>query len=116
MSNEKITPGSGNVFADIGFPDAEELSLKARLVTNLGRLMKLHKLTQKHVAERVGADQPTISKVLRRHLNLVTVDRLLQWHACLGQEVRISIRDLSAGEMNETSGEQVSMFTYSYPA
>lgn len=115
MSNERITSSSGNVFADIGFPDAEELSLKAQLVANLGRLMKLHKLTQKYVAERVGADQPTISKILRGHLNLITVDRLLQWHACLGQEVQISIRDRSAGGMSPTSDEHVSVFTCSCP-
>lgn len=93
MTRKTITPSSGNVFDDIGLPDAEELSFKAQLVTNLRRLMKLHKLTQQEVAQRVGADQPTISKVLRGHLQLVTVDRLLQWHASLNQEVRISIRD-----------------------
>ena len=110
MDKKTIPPSSGNVFADIGLPDAEELSLKAQLVANLGRLMKLHSLTQQEVAERAGADQSTISKVLRGHLNLATVDRLLQWHACLGQEVHISIRDQLASQ-----GE-VAVFTCTRPA
>ena len=93
MSEDKVTWSSGNVFADLGLPDAEELSVKAKLALNLQRLMKLHKITQREVAARVGADQPTISKVLRGHLDLVTVDRLLAWLARLDQEVQITVRD-----------------------
>lgn len=93
MLDEKMTPSCGNVFADLGLPDAEELSVKSQLILNVQRLMKLHKLTQREVAARVGADQPTISKVLRGHLDLVTVDRLLAWLARLDQEVQITVRD-----------------------
>ncbi len=113
MTESKIIPSSGNVFADIGLPDATELSLKAQLVTHLGRLMKMHKLTQHEVAKRVGADQPTISKILRGHLNLITVDRLLQWYACLGQEVRISIKDQLAPEAGTAVPNNVAVFTCS---
>lgn len=93
MSDTKITRSSGNVFADIGLPNSDELSIKSELVMNLRRLMELHGLTQKEVAKRVGSDQPTISKVIRGRLDLVTTDRLLNWHQLLGQEVRISIHD-----------------------
>jgi predicted XRE-type DNA-binding protein len=93
MSKIKTTPSSGNVFADIGLQNAEELSVKAKLVVNLKRLMNLHKLTQKEVAERVGTDQPTVSKLLRGQLDLVSVEKLLNWHSALNQEVDITIRD-----------------------
>lgn len=89
----KITRGSGNVFADIGLPNAEELSIKSQLAINLELFMKRHKLTQKQVAEMVGSDQPTISKVLRGKLHLVTTDRLLAWHKKLDQDVRLTITD-----------------------
>ena len=90
---EKITPSSGNVFADIGLPDAEEMPIKAQLVVNLQRLMKLHGLTQKEVAERANTDQPAISKVLHGRLDQVSVEKLLKWHSALNQEVDITIRD-----------------------
>jgi len=77
----------------MGLPDAEELSLKAQLVINLQRLMKLHALIQREVAERVGTDQPSISKILRGNLDLVSVEKLLTWHSALDQEVDITIRD-----------------------
>ncbi len=93
MSKTKVTTSSGNVFADIGLPNPEELSVKANLVVNLQRLMKLHKLTQTEVAGRVGVDQPTVSKILRGKLDLVSVEKLLEWHAALNQEISISIQD-----------------------
>ncbi|BDQ32848.1 helix-turn-helix domain-containing protein [Pseudodesulfovibrio portus] len=93
MNKKRITKSSGNVFADMGLPDAEEMSLKAQLVINLQRLMKLHSLTQREVAERVGTDQPSISKILRGNLDLVSVEKLLAWHSALDQEVDITIRD-----------------------
>jgi predicted XRE-type DNA-binding protein len=93
MPDTKITRSGGNVFADIGLPNSGELSIKSELVMNLRRLMDLHGLTQKEVAARVGSDQPTISKVIRGRLDLVTTDRLLNWFQLLGQEICISIRD-----------------------
>lgn len=91
--NMKFTQSSGNVFADLGLADAKELSVKAQLVLNLKRLMKLHGLTQKEVARRTGSDQPTISKVLRGRLDQVTTDRLLMWLTRLDQEVMITVKD-----------------------
>lgn len=106
MATEFIK-SSGNVFADLGLPDAEELSLKAQLVINLGKLMKKHRLTQREVAKRCGTDQPTISKVLRGKLDLVTVERLIHWHSLLNQEVSIFIRDEFQHENSEQGRIQV---------
>jgi predicted XRE-type DNA-binding protein len=78
-NKDKVTWSSGNVFTDLGLPDAEELPVKAQLNLNLRRLMTLHGLTQREVAARVGTDQPTISKVLRGHLDMVTVQDLSVW-------------------------------------
>ncbi len=93
MSRNDIIPSSGNVFGDLGLPNPEESSIKARLVLNLKAVMKLHNLTQKEVAKRCKTDQPTISKVLKGRLDLVTVERLLSWLACLNQDISITIRD-----------------------
>jgi len=71
---------SCDIFEDIGLPNAEELSIKSQLAINLELFKKRHKLTQRQVAKMVGSDQPTISKVLRGKLHIVTMDRLLAWH------------------------------------
>lgn len=79
---------SGNVFADLGLPDAAQLSVRSRLVIGLKQIMERYGLTEKEVADRLGADQPTISKVLSGQLDLVSLDRLVEWHAALEQDHR----------------------------
>ena len=43
--------GSGNIFADLGLPNAEEHQLKAALVVQLSRLIKERKLSQVDAAK-----------------------------------------------------------------
>ena len=88
-----ITTSSGNVFEDLELKDARELTLKAQLVLRLQKLMKLHRITQKEMAKRCHTDQPTISKVLRGRLDLVTTDRLIAWLTCLDQDIAITVKD-----------------------
>lgn len=89
----RVEASSGNVFEDLGFENARELSIKSKLVMNLQCLMELHKITQREVAERVGTDQPTISKILRGNLDIVSVERLIGWHMKLNQDVSITMTD-----------------------
>lgn len=65
--NTKVEIGSGNIFADLGFADAEERLLKANLVFQIAQLIDKKKLTQAKVAERTGLDQPKVSRLLRGH-------------------------------------------------
>jgi predicted XRE-type DNA-binding protein len=50
---------SENVFADLGLPNADELLLKAQIVTEISRLMKLKKLTQANAAKLTGIAHPS---------------------------------------------------------
>ena len=91
----KVEVGSGNVFADLGLPDAEECLLKANLVFQIAQLIDKKKLTQAKVAERTGLDQPKVSRLLRGHLSGFSVDRLFSILNRLGHsiEVRISAKE-----------------------
>ena len=46
----KIEKGSGNVYADLGMPDAEEMLVKAQLSTKIAEIIKLRKMTQTQAA------------------------------------------------------------------
>jgi predicted XRE-type DNA-binding protein len=59
--------GSGNIFADLGLPNAEEHRLKAALVVQLSRLIKERKLSQVDAAKLLGVKQPDLSNILRGH-------------------------------------------------
>ena len=62
---EKIERGSGNVFADLGHPDAESHLLKAQLVTRIERIIRQRKLKQVEAAALLGLSQNDVSRLLR---------------------------------------------------
>lgn len=85
------TRGSGNVFADLGLPDADERMLKAQLAAQIRRLIEAKGWTQTEAAEAVGLDQPKVSHLLRGRLAGFSVDRLLNILNRLGHSVEVRI-------------------------
>jgi len=61
----KIEKGSGNVYADIGMPDAEEMLVKAQLSAKIAEIIKFRKMTQTQAADVLGMPQPKLSNMLR---------------------------------------------------
>lgn len=90
-----ITSGSGNVFADLGFEDPEEMLLKAELVRRIFMELKRRKLTQVQAAEILGIDQPKVSALVRGRLTGFSVDRLLRFLIALGSDVDIIVKQRS---------------------
>lgn len=94
-SKVAITKGSGNVFADLGLPDAEELETKAKLVIQITKIIEQKKLTQVTAAACLGIDQPRISDLMNGKLRGFSVYRLMHFVSLLGHEVKIVTKDLS---------------------
>jgi predicted XRE-type DNA-binding protein len=86
------TIGSGNIFADLGLPDAEEMLLKSQIVVVLHRLIKARKLTQTEAAKRIGISQPDLSNVLRGHFRGYSVERLMRMLTAFDQDIEITVR------------------------
>ncbi len=74
--NMKIERGSGNVFADLGRPNAGEHLLKAQLVTRVEKTIRQRKLQQPQAAALLGLPQPTLSRLLRGNFREYPVHRL----------------------------------------
>ena len=87
----KVTKSSGNVFADIGVPDADEHFVKAEIVLDIAARIKAKKLTQAQAAKTMGLSQPDVSKLLRGNFAGYTLDRLFSFLRALGNDVRIQI-------------------------
>ena len=83
---------SGNVFADIGLPHAEEHFVKAKLVFKIDALMRGRELKQADAAKLFGVKQPDISKMLRGDFKQFSVERLMRFLVALGQDVEIVVR------------------------
>jgi predicted XRE-type DNA-binding protein len=88
----KVVEGSGNVFADLGFRDAEELQAKAELTRQISHRVQKLKLTQAQAAERLGLKQPDVSKLVQGRYTGFSVDRLLKLLNALDVDVEIVLR------------------------
>ncbi|MCX6593772.1 MAG: helix-turn-helix transcriptional regulator [Acidobacteria bacterium] len=84
-------PSSGNVFADLGVPDAGEHLIKASLVAKIGRIVQERQLTQAVAAQLMGIDQPKVSAMLAGQFRGYSVERLMRFLVALGQDVDIVV-------------------------
>jgi predicted XRE-type DNA-binding protein len=87
-----VTPSSGNVFADLGLPDADELLAKADLVHAIQQLVRGKKLSQRAAATMLGVAQPDLSKLFRGRLEGFSIERLVRMLNALDQDVRIVVQ------------------------
>lgn len=87
-----IHPSSGNVFADLGLPDADERLAKAQMAHQIIMIIESRKLTQKAAAQLLGLDQPKVSALMRGKLSGFSTDRLFRLLNKLDKDVEIIIR------------------------
>ena len=89
---DDVRQGSGNVFADLDLPDAEELNAKAQIAYRICRILEERKLTQKEAAALLGIDQPKISSLRRGRLEGFSTDRLFRFLTALDRSIEIVIK------------------------
>ncbi|MCY3657870.1 MAG: helix-turn-helix transcriptional regulator [Caldilineaceae bacterium] len=90
-NNVKIERGSGNVFADLGLPDADAHLLKAELVTRIEMIIRERGLKQVEAAKLLGLSQPDVSRLLRGNFREFSLERLLRLLTALGHDVDIVV-------------------------
>lgn len=92
-ADEAITRGTGNVFADLGYTDAEERQTKLRLGHAINDVIARRRLTQAMAAERLGVNQPKVSALANYKLEGFSVERLMTFLTALDQDVQIVIKN-----------------------
>ena len=92
MTNTSITRGTGNVFADLGLPDAGERQTKTRLALALNRIIKDQGLKQIDAARLLGVPQPKVSALVNYRLEGFSVEKLMNFIVALGRDVEIIVR------------------------
>jgi predicted XRE-type DNA-binding protein len=92
MSKKEHASGSGNVFKDIGVPNAEEHFIKAQLVFKIDGIIKERGLKQVEVASLFGVRQPDVSKLLRGEFRQFSVERLMRFLVALDHDVEIVVK------------------------
>ena len=84
---------SGNVFADIGLPNPDEVLFKAELVMAISEIVRKRSMSQSSAAKLMGIDQPKVSTLMTGDTRGFSADRLIRMLTRLGQDVEIRVRN-----------------------
>ena len=96
MSAIEIEQGSGNVYADLGLPEADEMLVKAHLAAKIGDIIKHRHLSQEQAAEILGMSQPKVSNLLRGKFRGISEAKMLECLTRLGRDVQIVVKPAKA--------------------
>ncbi len=86
-----VTGADGNVFADLGLQDAENLRLRAQLMIEIARYIEEHRLTQAEAARRMQTTQPRINEIVQGRMEKCTIDRLVNMLTAVGRHVSVTV-------------------------
>ena len=87
----EVEEGSGNVYADLDYDDAEEMQVKACLATKIGEIIKNRHLTQSQAAIVLAMPQPKLSGMLRGQFRGISEAKMLDCLNRLGRDVQILV-------------------------
>ena len=90
--------GSGNVFADLGLPDADELLARAQIGYAVRQILGERNLKQREMAQLLGISQPEVSHLMNSHFSRFTTDKLFDFLKRLDRKVTIEISPRKPGE------------------
>ena len=88
---DAVEVGSTNVYADLGYSDAEALQRKASLASHIAWTIKARHLTHEAAAQLLGMDQADIVKITRGQFRSTSEAKMLEWIAMLGHDVTILV-------------------------
>jgi len=88
----EVERSSGNVFADLGLPDAERLKIKTGLVVEIRKAMRALGLTQQAAAKRMGIPQPKVSSMMRGDFTNLSERKLMDCLNRLGYNIEIRVQ------------------------
>ena len=90
----KIEKGSGNIFRDLGFPpgEAQNLIMRAELMIKIEQFVRKSGMTQKEAARLLEITQPRLNLLLKRKIELFSLDTLVDMVARAGMQVKLTVR------------------------
>jgi predicted XRE-type DNA-binding protein len=87
----EIEKSSGNIYADLDLPDADEMYVKAQLAAKISEIIQSRRWTQQRAAEALGISQPKLSQLMRGQFRGISEAKMLELLARLGRNVQIVV-------------------------
>ncbi|SDX08696.1 Predicted DNA-binding protein, contains XRE-type HTH domain [Collimonas sp. OK242] len=107
--NQKVTingidieMGSDNPYADLGFPDADEMLIKAKLAHQIAQIVKSRHLTQQRAADLLSMPQPKLSEMLRGKFRGISQAKMIECLNRLGRDVEIVVKKGGSSSLGRT--------------
>ena len=93
FADTRVVPGSGNVFVDLGFDEAEArvMALRVELMVRLEKHLEKKGYTQVEAARRMGVTQPRVSALLKGRWQDFSLDMLLTLAARAGLKAELRL-------------------------
>ena len=95
VDGTEVKRSSGNVYADLGLPDAERLKIKTGLVVEIRKAMRRLSLTQQEAGKRMGITQPKVSDMMRGDFSNLSERKLMDCLNRLGYDIEIKVKPTS---------------------
>lgn len=95
----EVEAGSGNVYADLGFENAEQMLVKARLVAKISEIIRRRRLTQAQASELLGMSQTKLSNILRGRFRGISETSMIECLLRLGRNVEIVVKPASRSKV-----------------
>ncbi len=92
---KKIEKSSGNVYADLGIANSDEMLVKAQLATKIAEIIKQQKMTQMQASAALGMPQPKLSNMIRGQFRGISETKMLECLTRLGRDVQIVVKATS---------------------
>ena len=92
VNGVEVTTSSGNVFADLGLPDADKLKVKSGLMIEITKAVRRLDLTQEEAGRRMGLPQPKVSSLLRGDFTNLSERKLMACLNKLGYDIEITVK------------------------
>ncbi|MDR1461593.1 MAG: helix-turn-helix domain-containing protein [Azoarcus sp.] len=92
IEDVEMEVSSGNVFADLGLPDADKLKIKSGLVIEITRAVRRLGLTQEEAGRRMGISQPKVSAMMRGDFSNLSERKLMTCLSRLGYDIEIKVK------------------------
>jgi len=82
---------SGNVFADMGLEDADELLTRCQLGHSVRKILEKKKLKQREIGKLLGIKQPEVSNLMNGRYTLFSPERLFVFLNKLEWKVTVQV-------------------------
>ncbi|PIP73481.1 MAG: XRE family transcriptional regulator [Nitrospinae bacterium CG22_combo_CG10-13_8_21_14_all_47_10] len=89
---------SGNVFADLGLDESEELLTRAKLGHSVRMILEKKKLKQREIGKLLDIKQPEVSNLMNGRYTLFSQERLFGFLNNLDRKITVQVTRRRKGE------------------